>query len=182
MFSVIYEIYSYTVPKKKSKVPLSKTHPKLAKEAFGWDPALITFGVGKKLKWKCKNEHTWEASPNTRSGEKGPGCPYCSGRLPVVGVNDLNTTHPELAKQAVGWNPKNFSAGSGKKVKWKCKKGHVRLAIISSRALRGSECGVCMGREVLTGFNDLATEYPSIAKEIVNSDPKKMEKKNFLWT
>jgi len=174
LFSVIYEIYSYTVPKKKSKVPLSRTHPKLAKEAFGWDPALITFGVGKKLKWKCKNEHIWEASPNTRSGEKGPGCPYCSGRLPVVGVNDLKTTHPELAKQAVGWNPKNFSAGSGKKVKWKCKKGHVRLAIISSRALRGSECGVCMGREVLTGFNDLATEYPSIAKEIVNSNPKKI--------
>jgi plastocyanin len=162
------------VPKKKAKLPLSKTHPKLAKEAFGWDPAVITFGVGKKLKWKCKNEHTWEASPNTRSGEKGPGCPYCSGRLPVVGVNDLKTTHPELAKQAVGWNPKNFSAGSGKKVKWKCKKGHVRLAVISSRALRGSDCGVCMGREVLTGFNDLATEYPSIAKEIVNLNPKKI--------
>ena len=162
------------MPKKKVKLPLSKTHPKLAKEAHGWDPSLVTFGVGKKLKWQCKKKHIWEASPNTRSSEKGPGCPYCSGRLPVVGVNDLKTTHPELAKQAVGWNPKHFSAGSHKKVKWKCKRGHVQLVVISSRALRGSECGVCVGREVLTGFNDLETEYPSIAKEMVNLNPKKV--------
>ena len=162
------------MPKKKVKLPLSKTHPKLAKEADGWDPMAVTFGSGKKLKWKCIEGHVWQASPNTRSGERGRGCPYCSGRYPVIGVNDLKTTHPELAKQAVDWNPKEFSAGSGKKVKWKCEKGHVCSATISSRAIRGSECGVCSGREVLAGFNDLATQYPSVAKELVDLNPRKI--------
>jgi hypothetical protein len=30
------------VPTKKEKQPLSVTHPELAKEAVGWDPAEIT--------------------------------------------------------------------------------------------------------------------------------------------
>ncbi len=32
------------VPGKKEKLPLSVTHPELAKEADGWDPTAITKG------------------------------------------------------------------------------------------------------------------------------------------
>ena len=34
--------YIYLVPSKKEKQPLSVTHPELAKESDGWDPAEIT--------------------------------------------------------------------------------------------------------------------------------------------
>jgi hypothetical protein len=36
------------VPGKKEKLPLSVTHPELAKEADGWDPATVTAGSNKK--------------------------------------------------------------------------------------------------------------------------------------
>ena len=34
--------------KKKAKLPLSKTHPKLAKEAHGWDPKTLDSSSGKE--------------------------------------------------------------------------------------------------------------------------------------
>ena len=36
------------MPSKKEKLPLSVTHPELAKEADGWDPTLVTSGSGQK--------------------------------------------------------------------------------------------------------------------------------------
>ena len=170
MFSVIHEIYSCTVPKKKAKLPLSKTHPKLAKEAFGWDPKTISFGVGKKLKWKCKKGHIWDASPNTRSREKGGGCPYCSGLIPIIGVNDLKTTHPEIARKASGWDPKQFSAGSGKRVNWKCKKGHEWAGFIYAEVNRDTDCSFCSGLKFDKGVNDLKTTHPEIADQAFEWD------------
>lgn len=162
------------MPKKNVKLPLSKTHPKLAKEAFGWDPISITFGVGKKLKWKCKEGHVWEASPNTRSKEQGGGCPYCSGRTPIIGINDLKTTHPSIAKKANGWDPKKFSAGSGKRVSWKCKNGHEWLGFIYAEVNRGADCSFCSGKKFIRGENDLKTTHPKIAFEAHGWDPSKV--------
>lgn len=42
----------------------------------------------------------------------------------LVGVNDLGTIDPEIASQADGWDPKTLTAGSSKKMAWKCIKGH----------------------------------------------------------
>jgi hypothetical protein len=39
------------VPKKKAKLPLSKTHPKLAREADGWVPKTLDSSSGKKVDW-----------------------------------------------------------------------------------------------------------------------------------
>ena len=36
----------------------------------------------------------------------------------IKGVNDLATTHPEIAKEAYGWDPRTVSAGSHKKLEW----------------------------------------------------------------
>lgn len=36
----------------------------------------------------------------------------------------LAETHPEIAKQADGWDPTTLTAGSNKKVDWKCQVGH----------------------------------------------------------
>jgi hypothetical protein len=156
----------------KDKKPLSETHPELAKEAFGWSPKSYSHGSHKRLEWKCKKNHVWVATVYARS--KGSSCPYCGGSKIWKGFNDLATTHPELAKEAYGWDPTKFSKGSNKKLEWKCVNNHIWPAFISNRTLHKSNCPVCSNQKVLEGFNDLATTHPEIAKEAYGWDPKKI--------
>ena len=60
-------------------------------------------------------------------------------------------------------SPFKVSAGSHKKVWWKCNKGHSWEAIVKNR-VNGSGCPYCKHRAVLKGYNDLATINPSLAK------------------
>jgi len=165
--------YCYTVPKKKAKLPLSKTHPKLAKEADGWDPSQYTYGSNKKQKWKCKLGHNWLETPNKRTG-RGDNCPFCSGNRVLVGFNDLKTTHLNVAKQAYKWDPTSVSAGSGKKRDWICEKKHVWTVAVSNRTSQKSGCPVCSGYKTVSGINDLQTLFPKLAKEATGWDPTKV--------
>ena len=155
-----------------NKKPLSETHPELAKEAYGWDPKKVNAGTHKKLKWKCNKGHIWEAIVVNRSRKK-VGCSICDNKKLLVGFNDLATSHPELAKEAYGWDPKTVIAGAGKKYEWKCSKGHTWIISISNRK-NGSKCPICLNQELLIGFNDLATTHPELAKEACGWDPKKV--------
>lgn len=158
-----------SVPSKKERLPLSVTHPELAKEADGWDPSTVTFGSGKKLRWKCKQKHSWEAAVGSRAS-LGTGCPYCSGSLPIVGKTDLKSTHPLIAAEAFGWDPTTVSASSNKKMNWQCKFEHVWETAVAHRT-RGSGCPICSGQRVLPGFNDLKLKNPEIAAQAFNWDP-----------
>ena len=71
---------------------------------------------------------------------------------------------PEIASQAVGWNPSEVKAGSHRKVRWSCDLGHEWDAEVKSR-VEGRGCPVCAGKKVLTGFNDLATTHPELASQ-----------------
>lgn len=78
------------------KSDLATTHPKLAAELV--DRSLATTlkpGSNASVLWQCpaNPKHTWKATPYNRTTKK-TGCPYCSGRKIVPGVNDLATTHP----------------------------------------------------------------------------------------
>ncbi len=65
----------------------------------------------------------------------------------MPGFNDLATKYPALAKE---WNmqkngkllPSNVTAGSGKKVWWKCENGHEWQSKIVARVY-GSGCPIC---------------------------------------
>ena len=143
-------------------------------EAFGWDPTTVASGSNKKFAWKCLKGHIWEESPNKRTG-RGFGCPYCSGNRILVGFNDLATTHPELAKGAVDWDPRNFSAGSNRKMKWKCPLGHFwEIGVAHRTSKLGTGCPVCANQKIETGFNDLATKFPDISKEADDWDSSKV--------
>jgi hypothetical protein len=157
------------VPKKKEKLPLSKTHPKLAKEAVGWDPSIYSSSTIDKT-WRCANNHIYNARIYDR--KRGRKCNICSGKIIAIGINDLLTTHPEIASCAFEWDPQTVSAGSHKKVKWRCRSGHITEAIIKNRTNLGNNCSVCANQEVLFGFNDLATNYPEISVEAFGWDPK----------
>lgn len=108
-------------------------------------PENIMAHTSRKVWWKCKKGHEWQASTNNRM--KGKGCPYCSGRKVVSGENDLATMRPDLSEE---WHPtknkngpESYSVGSNKKVWWKCEVcGYEWLAQIGARYY-GSGCPVC---------------------------------------
>lgn len=161
------------MPTKKEKQPLSVTHPELAKEADGWDPSTVTFGMNGKLNWACSVDpsHKWSASPNKRSS--GRGCPFCSGNDFITGLSDFETLHPTLAREALGWDPSEFSEKSGKRKKWRCSLNsrHIWETTISNRA-NGTQCPYCVNKKVLVGENDFATQFPDLAKEARHFDCK----------
>jgi hypothetical protein len=159
-----------SVPSKKKKLPLSVTHPELAKEADGWDPSQITAGSNKVLGWVCPIGHRYEISINTRT-HQNPRCSICSNRKVLFGFNDLQTTHPELAREAHEWDPRTVSFGSGKNLKWKCRYGHIFEATPNTRSNQKSGCTICSNREVLQGFNDLTTTHPELAREADGWNP-----------
>lgn len=77
-----------------------------------------------KYWWMCKDcKQPWLASLGERL--KGTGCPVCTNRIVVKGINDLYTTNIAIAKE---WHPtKNgnftpfeFTAGSEFDAWWKC--------------------------------------------------------------
>ena len=149
---------------------LATVNPKLAKE---WNyekndklPQEYTSGSGKKVWWKCKQGHEWQAIIRDRT--RGKGCPYCSGNLPIVGKTDLATTNPELLKE---WDynrnsklPQCYKSYSRAKVWWKCKQGHEWQTTISNRTA-GNGCPYCSGRLPIVGKTDLLSQCPDIAKE-----------------
>ena len=149
---------------------LQTTNPKLALQAFGWDPTTITRASNKKMEWKCEEGHFWESTVNNRNANKN--CPTCSGNQVLIGHNDLATTHPELANEAFGWDPETFTSGSSRSgpIDWRCSQGHIWKATIASRG-SGNGCPVCAGQKVWPGYNDLATTHPEIAKQAYGWDP-----------
>lgn len=81
-------------------------------------------------------------SLNNAAG-KTAGCAVCSGHQVEVGLNDLRTTHPELANEADGWDPTSVTAGSSStKKKWKCSDGHTWKTSVAQRT-DGHGCPTC---------------------------------------
>ncbi len=150
---------------------LATEYPSIAKE---WDaaknvpllPTQVISGTRRKVWWRCPNGHSWRAAVYSRT-TLGTGCPVCTGRQALAGENDLATLYPDIAAQ---WDeekngalhPSNVTAGSNRRVWWRCEKGHSYRAVI---AQRGDGCPYCANRKVLPGFNDLATAAPLVAKQ-----------------
>ena len=153
------------------KSDLETVNPNILKE---WDyerntkePNAYMQGSHEKVWWVCSKGHNYQQTIRAKI-LKGMGCPYCSGRLPIVGETDLVTVNPTLVKE---WNydknkslPQEYTHHSGQKVWWKCKKGHEWIAVICDRA-SGNGCPYCSGRLPIVGKTDLLTVNPNLAKE-----------------
>jgi len=142
--------------------------PAVAIQADGWDPTTVTVSSGKRLSWICSLGHRWNSTVAGR--RKKPNCPTCSNKKLLAGFNDLATTHPELAREAFGWNPKEVIAGSNVRRAWRCPLGHEYECAPNTRT-RGDGCPFCSNHRVLRGFNDLATTHPILASEADGWDP-----------
>ena len=116
--------------------------PELAKEAYKWDPSELTPNSGISRLWQCSKKHPpYPASPDQRT--RPSGCPYCSGREPIIGENDLQTEYPEIAAEAYNWDPSTVKSRSGLKKDWICQKGHIWPATPDSRVGMSSGCPFC---------------------------------------
>ena len=130
-------------------------------------PEYVSASSNKHAWWLCEQGHEWEATINSRN--QGAGCPYCAGFYPVVGVTDLASAGPDLARQ---WHPtknksltpRDITASSNKNVWWQCDLGHEWNTAVCHRS-KGGNCPICSGRQVLAGFNDLATKNPPLAAQ-----------------
>lgn len=150
---------------------LMTTHPTLCLGLVNKkDGLLVSAGTKKKVGWVCPLGHTWEASVYNRAS-LGSGCPYCTGKKIFKGFNDLATTHPELAKELVDHKlGHTLGRGSGTQVAWRCVRDHRWNSTPKNRALLGSGCPYCTGKQVLRGFNDLDYTHPEISDQLVNQD------------
>lgn len=96
-----------------------------------------------KMNFYCKKLHNWSAFPDKILD--GVGCPYCSGRLPVVGETDLWTTRPDIAKLLK--NPENgyrYSQGSHQQVDFICPNcGAILHKEIKAVCQQGIGCKYC---------------------------------------
>lgn len=158
---------------KRTKEPLSVTHPNLCKE---WDydknapliPDDVSFASNKKVWWKCNKGHEWMAVIENRTA--GNGCPYCSGRYAVKGENDLASLMPDLAKE---WDfdkngalvPDEVTIACSKKVWWRCSEGHSWQSLVSNRTRKKSGCPYCAGLKPIVGKTDLSTTNPDLLLE-----------------
>lgn len=148
-------------------------HPEIMKlwdykKNRNFNPHELKENSNKKVWWKCENGHEWEAIISSIT--RGTRCPYCQGNKVLKGFNDLATINPKLASE---WNyekngnlkPNDVTSCCGKKVWWKCERGHEWEAKISNRASLKRGCPYCSNQKILFGYNDLETIFPKIAKE-----------------
>ncbi|MGW5150712.1 zinc-ribbon domain-containing protein [Rhodococcus koreensis] len=152
---------------------LATLEPAIARE---WDferndrePSAVKPGSEYKAWWICPDRgHSYITRVDHRT-KALCGCPYCGGRLPIVGETDLAALRPELATE---WHPtrntltpRDILVSSNKKVWWVCADGHEWRAQVASRTSAGTGCPVCTNRRIDLGINDLATLRPDLADE-----------------
>ena len=152
---------------------IATLYPKIAKQAYGWDPATKTKGSSEIVLWQCQDhiDHIYDMAIYAKIGQN-QGCPFCSNQRVLPGFNDLATVNPDLAKEAHGWDPSTVLPGSGKKMLWQCPidARHIYPSSPSNRAKSG--CSICSGRYVLAGVNDLATTHPKLQSKHTDGTPK----------
>lgn len=184
--------------RRRTKGPrdLASVVPQLAAE---WHPTQngdltprdVTYGIKKKVWWRCEKGHEWQAAINDRSN--GKGCPYCSGKRTLKGETDLATVNPQLAAE---WHPtkngnllpSDVTSQSSKKVWWLGECGHEWQAEVHHRS-QGKGCPYCSGKYVLKGETDLATVNPKLAAEwhptkngdLLPSDVTRMSSNKVWW-
>lgn len=130
-------------------------------------PREVGAGSYKKVWWKCKNGHEWQAVIVSRNN--GRGCAYCSKKRILAGYNDFETLYPDIALE---WNydkngdlkPSMVMPASKKNVWWRCPNGHEYETSVSVRA-RGHKCPYCTHQKPIIGETDFLSNYPELAKE-----------------
>ena len=121
-------------------------------------PDNVLPGSHEKVKWKCENNHEWEAV--IRERVKHPQCKYCKREN-----NNIETMYPKIAKE---WHPylnypkkpEDYLSSSPEYVWWRCEKNfhHNWNAKISNRTINQRGCPYCKD-ERKTSFEEQAIYF-----------------------
>lgn len=136
------------------------------------DPAQVSAGSSRRVWWRCAAcGRGWAARVSSRS--RGQGCPQCR-RAPQRA--SLAVERPELAPQWAadlsGELTAHVSAGSGRRVWWRCATcQHVWQAQVGSRARRvGRGCPQCLRRRGKRSRGTLVEERPDLVEQSWDAD------------
>ncbi len=140
---------------------LATLAPDLAGE---WDftkniltPEQVVPRSGREVFWVCDQGHSYQARVISRYLRK-TGCPICSGRILLIGFNDLQTRFPDIALE---WSTKNPLApseighGSTQKAIWVCSECSFEWSAKVVNRTIGSGCPAC----AKTGFDPSKKGY-----------------------
>ena len=175
-------------------------------EEILWDSREIVW-------WRCeKCGHEWQETVQRRT-TRGGACPNCRHRYKRYQkrykklsdlskrYNTLQEQYPEIAKEwdtekNGGLTPADVAPHAGKKVWWKCPRGHSYQATVSNRTGLGSGCKICFNHrgnafkneegEYIGGLS-LQELYPEIAKEYIQERNEKpvdkipSDSKEYVW-
>lgn len=106
------------------------------------------------------------------------GCPVCAGQKVVSGINDLASQHPEVAAM-LSKKSKHIAfevtSGSTKKAVFICPDCKQEFEspicrVINSVNHGHTGCPVCVGKKVVPGINDLASQYPEVTAMLSEKD------------
>lgn len=117
------------------------------------DPTTVPAGSTKRFEWRCDAcGHIWEQRVSHRAA--GRGCPACSGKVVVPGINDLATKFPDIAAEL---NDENYTAdqllpNSNTNVQWTCSEGHTWKTRVFNRTRNDSGCNTCVRKEFSSVF------------------------------
>lgn len=92
------------------------------------------------LKWKCKEGHTWKASPSSIKGRTW--CPVCGIKKRSESQKDTISKMLEIAKKNGGNCLSQSYVNNHSKLDWECSKGHTWKATPGS-IKSGSWCPKC---------------------------------------
>ena len=151
---------------------IATTDPEVAKD---WHPVkngeltsnMFTRGSDRKI-WWLSHGHEWISTISSRTISE-QGCAICTGSQIQIGINDLESTRPDIAKiwhptKNNDLTPNDVTAGSKKRIWWLGECGHSWIAdVIHITSGRG--CAICRGLQIEIGINDLASQYPDLAAQ-----------------
>jgi len=133
------------------------------------------YGPHTPLKWRCENEHTWLAAPN--SIRRGTWCRFCGGRNPSI---------KDMSAIALGNKGKLISRNipsSSTKIEWECSLGH-RWFATSTDIKRGRWCPKCKNLKVGERLKGSIEGMQSIAEKkhgFCLSDSYNNSQEKLLW-
>lgn len=117
---------------------------------IGLSPYDIPLNYSFKVGWKCNIcGYKWYSSPATRvRNNKVAGCPHCTGRVVMPGIDDLETLYPDIAKE---WDyeknkpfqPSQIKPFSNKKYYWICKNCNKSYFTLPGSRIKGHGCPSC---------------------------------------
>lgn len=115
----------------------------------------VTAGSDHIVSWRCPTcKGVYRTSPYHKTKE-GTGCPYCSNKAVLAGLNDLTTVKPNYLRY---WDyelnsknsitPETVMHCANKKVYWHCEKGHsFEKSVVRMTSTLKVVCPICKKEE-----------------------------------